>query len=119
MIRIENLSHQSFNLMIDWSAPRFYGWSGPRGKWRTLSQGVIAYNLGYTERENSAGTLSTYHLLLYARDDAANGWILRLNDYGDFWSDNDAGEGLLVESATIAFKGDYIKWEVVKMPDVS
>jgi hypothetical protein len=115
IIRIENLAKQSFNLMVDFTPNSIFGRAvGNNGNWRTLSQGVIAYNLGYLDIERSAGTLTTYHLLLFNKD--ANGWIIRLNDYGDVWGQNDAGDGFLVESCAIAVQGDYIRWEFVKIP---
>lgn len=114
IVRIENSIKQSFNLMIDLSISNFWGAALDNGKWRTLSQGILKYNMGYLSPIESAGTLTNYHLLLKNKD--AGGWIIRLNDYGDFWGQNDAGEGLLAESCAIAVQGDYIRWEVVKIP---
>lgn len=112
IIRIENLIKQSFNIMYE-----HYPWGG---RWRTLSQGLIHSNLGDSGRDHSDGTWSTYHLLLFAQGETkANGYLFRLNDFGDLWSENDVGEGLLAESWGLAFRGGYIKWEVVKMPNVS
>ncbi len=102
VIRIENRKGQSFNIMIE---------PNPlRGKWRTLSQGVIKYNMGFTTSESSAGTLTTYHLLLCNFD---NTWGIRLNDFGDFWGDNDGGDGVLLETWADGFKEDVIHWEFV------
>lgn len=106
VIRIENSIKQAFNILIE---------PNPlRGKWRTLTQGVIKHNLGYTTSRGSAGTLTTYHLLLCNYNDQ---WGIRLNDFGDFWGDNDAGEGVLLESWADGFKDDVIRWEYVKFLD--
>lgn len=112
IIRIENLIKQSFNIMHEQ-----YPWGG---RWRTLSQGLIKVNMGNSETERSFATLSTYHLLLFAQGETKDdGFLLRLNDFGDLWSGNDAGEGLIDETWGLAFQCGYIKWEVVKMPNVS
>jgi hypothetical protein len=108
VIRIENRIKQWFNILIE---------PNPlRGKWRTLSQGVIKYNMGFTTSESSAGTLTTYHLLLCNFDSK---WGIRLNDFGDFWGANDGGDGILVEPWSVAFQDDVIRWEVVKFYEIS
>lgn len=116
VLRIENIIKQSFNLMIDFTLG-ISDW----GKWQTLNQGVISYNMGFTKEYRIKGTFSSYDLYLHAIDDKKNdkGWIIRLNNFGDFWGSNDAGEGHLVESCAIDIQGDYIRWEVVKIPNIS
>ena len=75
------------------------------GRWKSLSTEIYTGGgyVGTLSEENSAGTLTTKHLYL---DNSENKWVMRLNDYRDYWSENNGGDGLLGET--------FIKWEVEK-----
>ena len=107
IIRIENAIHQSFNIMYEWFP------SG--GRWRTLSSGILWRNRGYTSPWYSVGDAFTYNLNLC--DFEEHSWGLRLNEFGDFWGENDAGNGLLNDGGAVGIQSGVIRWEVVKMPE--
>lgn len=112
LIRVNNPIGQVFNVIYQNGGSIF----STRGSWQILEPGVIKYGMGWTTTERSKWTVSTNHLLLFVADETQDqGFLIRFNDFSDFWGLNDGGDGLLSENCGITFKTGLIRWETVKV----
>lgn len=102
IVEIGNSSGQSFKIKLEVGF-----WGKSEGTWLTLDKGQIRFNSGWNKKQNSHGTLTTMHLLLFNSEDT---WGIRLNDFTDLTGANNQGNGILLQSWSLGFQPDAISW---------
>ena len=83
-------------------------------KWRVLDNGFIRYTEGWISGQRRAGTVFHNDKFLLGPN---NTWGIAIYDWEDFWSENDAGTGYVVQPWVLALEPGTITWERWMVPN--
>ena len=108
LVEINNSFNQSFLITLNVPFDNH-----EQGSWKIWSEGYIRFPSGWSERQKSEGTVSTWHIKLCSKEE--NTWGIRLNDFTDFWGPNKEGDGLSLEPWTLSFTPGLINWKVIQV----
>ena len=109
IVEIGDEKGKSFKISV--SVTTTFAGVNSQGSWRTIDKGFICFNSGVTKVDDSKGTLTTNHLVLFNSKNEAG---IRLNDFHDWLGANDTGTGLIAQPWVLDFTYGRISWALVK-----